>query len=127
MSDVSCGGRLCKVVKKYGRPFETPYVATLLTQFGPPASVPFTLWITTTTCSSLARRIRSNFFAFNTTNLKEPVAETVEPPTPVVTYASSVEQPARLDPRMTFDSFVPGPSNRLAFAAAQSVAETPGR
>jgi chromosomal replication initiator protein len=28
---------------------------------------------------------------------------------------------------MTFDSFVPGSSNRLAFAAAQSVAETPGR
>ena len=65
--------------------------------------------------------------ASNATNLKEPVAETVEPPTPLVTYASSVDQPARLDPRMTFDSFVPGPSNRLAFAAAQSVAETPGR
>ena len=44
--------------------------------------------------------------------------------TPVVT---SVDRPARLDPRMTFDSFVPGSSNRLAFAAAQSVAETPGR
>ncbi len=43
------------------------------------------------------------------------------------TYAASVDAPARLDPRMTFDSFVPGPSNRLAFAAAQSVAETPGR
>jgi len=42
-------------------------------------------------------------------------------------YAASVDRPARLDPRMTFDSFVPGSSNRLAFAAAQSVAETPGR
>lgn len=42
-------------------------------------------------------------------------------------FVSSVDRPARLDPRMTFDSFVPGSSNRLAFAAAQSVAETPGR
>jgi len=33
----------------------------------------------------------------------------------------------RLDPRFTFDSFVPAPSNRLALAAAQTVAETPGR
>jgi chromosomal replication initiator protein len=40
---------------------------------------------------------------------------------------AAVDRPARLDPRMTFDSFVPGSSNRLAFAAAQSVAETPGR
>ncbi len=47
--------------------------------------------------------------------------------TPTVTFAPSVDRPARLDPRMTFDSFVPGSSNRLAFAAAQSVAETPGR
>lgn len=46
---------------------------------------------------------------------------------PVATFAPSVDRPARLDPRMTFDSFVPGSSNRLAFAAAQSVAETPGR
>ena len=42
-------------------------------------------------------------------------------------FAASIDRPARLDPRMTFDSFVPGSSNRLAFAAAQSVAETPGR
>jgi chromosomal replication initiator protein len=48
-------------------------------------------------------------------------------PTQVSTFAPSVDRPARLDPRMTFDSFVPGSSNRLAFAAAQSVAETPGR
>jgi chromosomal replication initiator protein len=47
--------------------------------------------------------------------------------TPAVSFAPSVDRPARLDPRMTFDSFVPGSSNRLAFAAAQSVAETPGR
>ncbi|HSN02001.1 MAG TPA: chromosomal replication initiator protein DnaA [Acidimicrobiales bacterium] len=47
--------------------------------------------------------------------------------TTAVAFAPSVDRPARLDPRMTFDSFVPGSSNRLAFAAAQSVAETPGR
>jgi chromosomal replication initiator protein len=44
-----------------------------------------------------------------------------------ISFVPSVDRPARLDPRMTFDSFVPGSSNRLAFAAAQSVAETPGR
>ena len=49
-----------------------------------------------------------------------------EPPV-AVPFVQSVDRPARLDPRMTFDSFVPGSSNRLAFAAAQSVAETPGR
>jgi chromosomal replication initiator protein len=32
---------------------------------------------------------------------------------------------SRIDPRMTFESFVPGPSNRLAYSAAQSVAERP--
>ncbi len=56
-----------------------------------------------------------------------PLASTTPSAPPPSTYAASVDAPARLDPRMTFDSFVPGPSNRLAFAAAQSVAETPGR
>lgn len=37
------------------------------------------------------------------------------------------DRPLRLDPRMTFDSFVEGPSNRLARAAAVAAAETPGR
>ncbi len=49
-----------------------------------------------------------------------------DPVEPTPSFAA-VDRPARLDPRMTFDSFVPGSSNRLAFAAAQSVAETPGR
>ena len=53
--------------------------------------------------------------------------EAPETPIPASSFAPSVDRPARLDPRMTFDSFVPGSSNRLAFAAAQSVAETPGR
>jgi chromosomal replication initiator protein len=52
----------------------------------------------------------------------EPVTES-----DATSFVPSVDRPARLDPRMTFDSFVPGSSNRLAFAAAQSVAETPGR
>ncbi len=51
----------------------------------------------------------------------------VDPAPTSAPFAASVDRPARLDPRMTFDSFVPGSSNRLAFAAAQSVAETPGR
>jgi len=53
--------------------------------------------------------------------------EEPEVTTTTVAFAPSVDRPARLDPRMTFDSFVPVSSNRLAFAAAQSVAETPGR
>jgi len=56
------------------------------------------------------------------TQFNDTVSDVPEPTPPNVTFASSVDQPARLDPRMTFDSFVPGPSNRLAFAAAQSVA-----
>ena len=63
--------------------------------------------------------------AVTTTSDAAPSTTTTSTTTGV--FASSVDQPARLDPRMTFDSFVPGPSNRLAFAAAQSVAETPGR
>jgi chromosomal replication initiator protein len=38
---------------------------------------------------------------------------------------SFVEGSSRIDPRMTFESFVHGPSNRLAYSAALSVAERP--
>jgi chromosomal replication initiator protein len=37
-----------------------------------------------------------------------------------------VQRPARLSPRYTFETFVTGPSNRMAFAAATAVAERPG-
>jgi len=40
---------------------------------------------------------------------------------------SASDRPLRLNKNMTFDSFVEGPSNRLARAAAIAAAETPGR
>jgi len=66
----------------------------------------------------------------------EPIEETENPAdivplpnsAPVQTSSSSrATGSVRLDPRFTFDSFVSASSNRLAFAAAQTVAETPGR
>lgn len=62
----------------------------------------------------------------NTNEDRENASEVVTT-APASVFLPSVDRPVRLDPRMTFDSFVPGSSNRLAFAAAQSVAETPGR
>jgi chromosomal replication initiator protein len=53
------------------------------------------------------------------------------PPAAAATPAQSISARAtgsvRLDPRFTFDTFVSASSNRLAYAAAQTVAETPGR
>jgi chromosomal replication initiator protein len=60
----------------------------------------------------------------------EPVV-TVETTVPVAGSSTSQSPRAggsvQLDPRFTFDTFVPAGSNRLALAAAQTVAETPGR
>jgi chromosomal replication initiator protein len=39
----------------------------------------------------------------------------------------AAERPANINPKYTFESFVTGPSNRFAQAAALGVAETPGR
>ena len=50
-----------------------------------------------------------------------------EPTPKPAAFLTGVDRAGRLDPRMSFDNFVPGNSNRLAFAAAQTVAETPGR
>ncbi|HKY15056.1 MAG TPA: chromosomal replication initiator protein DnaA [Microthrixaceae bacterium] len=45
----------------------------------------------------------------------------------VTTPPSMRERPSNINPKYSFDSFVTGPSNRFAQAAALSVAETPAR
>jgi chromosomal replication initiator protein len=60
----------------------------------------------------------------------EPAPLTPPAPNEVETLAASLsssDRPLRLNKNMTFDSFVEGPSNRLARAAAIAAAETPGR
>ena len=58
-----------------------------------------------------------------------PVARVAAPAAPAAPVSPTSSGPSgpRLDPRFTFESFVAAPSNRLALAAAQTVAETPGR
>jgi len=52
----------------------------------------------------------------------------LQPAEPTVTGSSTTEDATViLDSRFTFDSFVAASSNRLAYAAAQAVAENPGR
>jgi len=51
----------------------------------------------------------------------------VKDSTPTPSAASRATGSVRLDPRFTFETFVSASSNRLALAAAQTVAETPGR
>ncbi len=59
-----------------------------------------------------------------TANGARPAGPEVRPSPP----SASRETPAvTLDPRFTFDTFVTASSNRLAHAAAQAVAENPGR
>lgn len=53
--------------------------------------------------------------------------QTTPLPTPDGPGADSGDRPANLNQKYTFESFVTGPSNRFAQAAALSVAETPAR
>jgi len=64
-----------------------------------------------------------------------PVSKPVEPRTPVKTNAPVENKPkietsfrgyGKLNPNLTFDNFVIGKANQLAFAAATQVAELPG-
>jgi chromosomal replication initiator protein len=58
---------------------------------------------------------------------REPAVEKVARAAPVVPFrARESTRPSRLNPKYTFESFVTGPSNRMAFAACTSVAEHPG-
>jgi chromosomal replication initiator protein len=54
-------------------------------------------------------------------------AETPLPPPPVPAHAGRESPAVQLEPKFTFETFVAASSNRLAHAAAQAVAETPGR
>jgi chromosomal replication initiator protein len=54
----------------------------------------------------------------------EPV---LEPSAPAVTRVGRESPAVQLDSKFTFETFVAASSNRLAHAAAQAVAETPGR
>lgn len=54
-------------------------------------------------------------------------APVLEPATAPATASDAGDRPLRLNKNMTFESFVEGPSNRLARAAAIAAAETPGR
>ncbi|MCC7108578.1 MAG: chromosomal replication initiator protein DnaA [Deltaproteobacteria bacterium] len=53
-------------------------------------------------------------------------SQAVRSGTGVVAFRAPRERPNRLSPRNTFESFVTGPSNRMAYAACTAVAEHPG-
>lgn len=56
-----------------------------------------------------------------------PVLQRAPAPSPIAVVAPAAEVPAQsLKPRYTFSTFVTGPSNQLASAAAQQVADKPG-
>lgn len=55
-----------------------------------------------------------------------PRSQPARPEAGVVAFRGGRERPNRLSPRNTFESFVTGPSNRMAYAACTAVAEHPG-
>ena len=67
----------------------------------------------------LQLRVKSEGIGFAVERAELPPGVSPEANQPLFEFRS-------LNPRYTFESFVVGPSNRLAFSAAQAVAETPG-
>ena len=67
----------------------------------------------------LQLQVRSEGIGYATERAQVPQGVPQEPNHPLFEFRS-------LNPRYTFDSFVVGPSNRLAFSAAHAVAEAPG-
>ena len=67
----------------------------------------------------LQLRVRSEGISYAMERAELPAGVTPEANQPLFEFQS-------LNPRYTFDSFVVGPSNRLAFSASQAVADSPG-
>ena len=67
----------------------------------------------------LELRVMSQGISYAAERAELPPGVTPEATQPLFEFRS-------LNPRYTFESFVVGPSNRLAFSASQAVAETPG-
>ncbi len=67
----------------------------------------------------LQLRVRSEGISYAMERAELPAGVTPEANQPLFEFQS-------LNPRYTFESFVVGPSNRLAFSAAQAVADSPG-
>ena len=67
----------------------------------------------------LRLKVRSGAISYAVEHAELPVGVTPDVNQPLFEFRS-------LNPRYTFESFVVGPSNRLAFSASQAVAETPG-
>ena len=67
----------------------------------------------------LELRVMSQGISYAAEMAEPPVGVTPENHQPLFEFRS-------LNPKYTFDTFVVGPSNRLAFSASQAVAETPG-
>ena len=76
--------------------------------------------------------ISNTFFALTGINYtfnyitEEEVENFVEPVVPEETIEIDIEWNTNLNPKFTFDNYVVGNSNRLAFVAARAVAEAPG-
>ena len=76
--------------------------------------------------------INNTFFALTGINYtfnyitEEEVENFVEPVVPEETVEKDIEWNTNLNPKFTFDNYVVGNSNRLAFVAARAVAEAPG-
>lgn len=94
---------------------------TIYQVLGPHARLNWEIVVENTTESLEQRTIKLPAF-------RNSPAPTAQAQLPFAPAAPTIQNfPAYLNPRYTFDSFINGESNQLAFSAAQAVSENPGR